>query len=46
MDKLYDMLMQVRCIPIKNESSSRTSDNFFRFYEAMRDNIDECGEFH
>jgi hypothetical protein len=46
MDRLYDMLVQVRCLLIKNESGSRKSANFYRFHEAMRHNIDECEEFH
>jgi len=46
MDKLYDMLVQDKYLPIKNESNSRKSDNFYRFHEAMRHNIDECKEFH
>ena len=45
MDKLYDMLMQVSYLPIKNESGSRKSDIYYRFHEAMRYNIDECKEF-
>jgi hypothetical protein len=28
MDKLYDMLVQDKYLPIKNESSLRKSDNF------------------
>jgi hypothetical protein len=45
MDKLYDILVQVGCLLIKNESSSRKSDIYYRFHEAMRYNIDECKEF-
>jgi len=46
MDKLYDMLMQVSYLPIKNESGSRKSDNFYRFYEVIGHDIDECEQFH
>ena len=46
MDKLYDMLMQVGYLLIKNESGSRKSDNFYRFYEVIGHDIDECEQFH
>lgn len=46
MDRLYDMLAQVGCLPIKNELGSRKNDNFYRFHKGMRHNIDECVEFH
>lgn len=45
-DKLYDMLVQAECFPIKNESGSRKSDDFYRFHEAKGHNIDECNEFY
>ena len=46
MDMLYDMLVQVEYLPTENESGSRKSDNFCRFYKSMRHNIDEYEEFH
>jgi hypothetical protein len=35
MDKLYNMLVQVRCLLIKNESGSIKSDNFIGSKEQM-----------
>jgi hypothetical protein len=46
MDRLYDILVQARCLPTKNELGSRKSDNFCKFHKAMRHNIDEYEEFH
>jgi hypothetical protein len=33
-------------LPTENESGSRKSDSFCRFYKSMRHNIDEYEEFH
>lgn len=38
-DRLYDMLVQVGYLPIKNESGSRKSNNFYRFHKAMEQHI-------
>jgi len=46
MNKLYDMLVQVEYLPIKNEWGSTKSGNFYRFHKVMRHNINECEEFH
>jgi hypothetical protein len=46
MDRFYDMLVQLGCLPTKNESGLRKSDTFCRFHEAMGHNINECEEFH
>lgn len=45
-DRLYDMLMQARSLPVKGESSLRKDDDFCRFYETMRYNIEGYEEFH
>jgi hypothetical protein len=45
-DRLYDMLVQVGYLPIKNKSDPRKSDIFCRFHETIGHNIDECEEFH
>jgi hypothetical protein len=46
MDRLYDMLVQVRCLPTKNKSSLGKSDNFYMFHKEMEHNINACEEFH
>ena len=45
-DRLYDMLVQVKCLPTKNKSSLKKSDNFYKFHKEMGHNINECEEFH
>jgi hypothetical protein len=45
-DRLYDMLVQIGYLPIKNESDPGKSDIFCKFHEAIGHNIDECEEFH
>ena len=46
MNKLYNILVQVECLPPKNESGSKKSDGFYKFHEAMGHNINVCEEFH
>jgi hypothetical protein len=46
MDRLYNMLVQAKYLPIKNELGSRKSDSFYRFCEVIGHNIDECEDFH
>jgi len=46
MDRLNDMLVQVGCLPTKNELGSRKSDTFCRFHKVLRHNIDEYRKFH
>jgi hypothetical protein len=46
MDRLYNMLVQAKYFPIKNESGLRKSNSFYRFCEVIGHNIDECEDFH
>jgi hypothetical protein len=42
----YEMLVQARYLPTKNESCLRKSNSFYKFYKEMKHNIDECEEFY